>query len=127
SCCAVLPSNALGNSQPVPPDKARHPVADLLGFGRFCRDVAGSVETRRPHLPGCAAALLAARRADRRLSNKKTDKRALQWSAAALIFSVVFTGSYSVAKMLSNYRYHADHLKVFSCAVNQQAVAHHWR
>ena len=58
---------------------------------------------------------------------KKTDERALQWSAAALIFSVVFTGSYSVAKMLSDYRDNADHLKVFSRVVNQQAVAHHWR
>ena len=72
-----------------------------------------------------SAALLAARRADRRLSNKKHE-RVLQWSAAALIFSVVFTGSYSVAKMLSDYRDHADHLKVFSRVVNQQAVAHHW-
>jgi 4-amino-4-deoxy-L-arabinose transferase-like glycosyltransferase len=58
---------------------------------------------------------------------KKTDERALQWSAAALIFSVVFTGSYSVAKMLSDYRDHANHLEVFSRAVNKQAVAHHWR
>jgi len=58
---------------------------------------------------------------------KKTDERALQWSASALIFSILFTGSYSVAKMLSDYRDHADHLKVFSRAVNQQAVAHHWR
>jgi 4-amino-4-deoxy-L-arabinose transferase-like glycosyltransferase len=58
---------------------------------------------------------------------KKTDDHAFQWSAAALLFSIVFTGSYSVAKMLSDYRDHADHLKVFSSAVNQQAVANHWR
>jgi 4-amino-4-deoxy-L-arabinose transferase-like glycosyltransferase len=58
---------------------------------------------------------------------KKTDELAFQWSAAALIFSVMFTGSYSVAKMLSDYRDHADHLEVFSRVVNQQAVAHHWR
>src|SRR5258708_19302498 len=29
--------------------------------------------------------------------------------------------------MLSDYRYHGDHLEVFSRAVNGQAVAHHWR
>ena len=58
---------------------------------------------------------------------KQTDERALQWSAAALLFSIVFTGSYSAAKMLSDYRDHADHLAVFSRAVNKQAVAHHWR
>jgi 4-amino-4-deoxy-L-arabinose transferase-like glycosyltransferase len=58
---------------------------------------------------------------------KKTEERALQWSAAALLFSIVFTGIYAVAKMLSGYRDDADHLEVFSRAVNEQAVAHHWR
>jgi 4-amino-4-deoxy-L-arabinose transferase-like glycosyltransferase len=58
---------------------------------------------------------------------KQTDERTLQWSAAALLFSIVFTGSYSGAKMLSDYRDHADHLAIFSRAVNKQAVAHHWR
>jgi 4-amino-4-deoxy-L-arabinose transferase-like glycosyltransferase len=58
---------------------------------------------------------------------KQTDERALRWSAAALLFSIVFTGSYSAAKMLSDYRDHADHLAIFSRAVNKQAVAHHWR
>jgi hypothetical protein len=58
---------------------------------------------------------------------KETDERVLQWSAAALIFSIAFTGSYTAAKMLSDYRDHADHLEVFSRAVNEQAVAHHWR
>ena len=58
---------------------------------------------------------------------KKTEERVLQWSAVALLFSIVFTGSYAVAKMLSDYRDDADHLEVFSRAVNEQAVAHHWR
>jgi 4-amino-4-deoxy-L-arabinose transferase-like glycosyltransferase len=58
---------------------------------------------------------------------KQTGKRALQWSAAALFFSILFTGSYATGKMLSDYRDHADHLAVFSRAVNKQAVAHHWR
>jgi 4-amino-4-deoxy-L-arabinose transferase-like glycosyltransferase len=58
---------------------------------------------------------------------KQTGKRALRWSAAALLFSIVFTGSYVVAKMVSDYRDDADHLEVFSRAVNEQAVAHHWR
>jgi 4-amino-4-deoxy-L-arabinose transferase-like glycosyltransferase len=58
---------------------------------------------------------------------KETDERVLQWSAAALIFSIVFTGSYTAAKMRSDYRDQADHLEVFSRAVNEQAVAHHWR
>jgi 4-amino-4-deoxy-L-arabinose transferase-like glycosyltransferase len=58
---------------------------------------------------------------------KETDERVLQWSAAALLFSIMFTGSYAAAKMLSDYRDHADHLKVFSHAVNEQALTHHWR
>jgi 4-amino-4-deoxy-L-arabinose transferase-like glycosyltransferase len=58
---------------------------------------------------------------------RQTDERVLQWSAAALLFSIVFTGGYTAAKVVSDYRDHADHLKVFSRAVNEQAVAHHWR
>jgi 4-amino-4-deoxy-L-arabinose transferase-like glycosyltransferase len=58
---------------------------------------------------------------------KKTEERVLQWSALALLFAIVFTGSYAVAKMLSDYRDDVDHLEVFSRAVNEQAVAHHWR
>jgi hypothetical protein len=58
---------------------------------------------------------------------RQTDERVLQWSAAALLFSIVFTGGYTAAKVLSDYRDHADHLEVFSRAVNEQAVAHHWR
>jgi hypothetical protein len=58
---------------------------------------------------------------------KQTGKRVLQWSAAALLFSIMFTGGYTVAKVLSDYRDHADHLEVFSREVNEQAVVHHWR
>jgi 4-amino-4-deoxy-L-arabinose transferase-like glycosyltransferase len=58
---------------------------------------------------------------------KETEERVLQWSAAALLFSIVFTGSYTAAKMLSDYRGDADDLEVFSRAVNEQVVAHHWR
>src|SRR6516165_5992689 len=58
---------------------------------------------------------------------RQTDERVLQWSAAALLFSMVFTGGYTAAKVLSDYRDRADHLEVFSRAVNEQVVAHNWR
>jgi 4-amino-4-deoxy-L-arabinose transferase-like glycosyltransferase len=58
---------------------------------------------------------------------KQTGERALQWSAAALLFSILFTGGYTAAKVLSDYRDNANHLEVFSHVVNEQAVAHHWR
>jgi hypothetical protein len=54
-------------------------------------------------------------------------ERALRWSAAALLFSILFTGSYVTAKVLSDYRGNANHLQVFGRAVHEQAVAHHWR
>src|SRR6516162_7772104 len=58
---------------------------------------------------------------------KQTGERVLQWSAATLLFSILFTGSYVIGKVLSDYRDNANHLEVFSRMVNQQAVAHHWR
>jgi 4-amino-4-deoxy-L-arabinose transferase-like glycosyltransferase len=58
---------------------------------------------------------------------KETSERAFQWSAAALLFSILFTGTYVTAKVLSDYRDNANHLEVFSRAVNEQTVAHHWR
>jgi 4-amino-4-deoxy-L-arabinose transferase-like glycosyltransferase len=58
---------------------------------------------------------------------RQTHERILQWSAAALLYAIVSTGGYTTAKMLSNYHDHADHLRVFSGAVNEQVVAHHWR
>lgn len=58
---------------------------------------------------------------------KKTDERAFQWSAAALFFSILFTGSYATGKILSDYRDNANHLEVFGYAVNEQALTHHWR
>jgi hypothetical protein len=58
---------------------------------------------------------------------KQTGERALQWSAAALFFSILFIGGYVTGKVLSDYRDNANNLEVFSRAVNEQAVAHHWR
>jgi len=57
---------------------------------------------------------------------KQTGARALQWSAAALLLSILFTGSYVTGKVLSDYRDNANHLEIFSRAVNEQSVAHHW-
>jgi 4-amino-4-deoxy-L-arabinose transferase-like glycosyltransferase len=58
---------------------------------------------------------------------KETGERALQWSAVALLFSILFTGTYVTGKVLSDYRDNANHLEIFSRAVNEQAAAHHWR
>lgn len=57
----------------------------------------------------------------------KAGAGSLRWSAVALLFSVVFTGAYIAAKVFPDYRDHADHLEVFSRAVNEEAASHHWR
>src|SRR5260370_27936338 len=41
---------------------------------------------------------------------RQTDERVLQWSAAALLFSIMFTGGYSGATGLADFRNHANHL-----------------
>lgn len=62
-----------------------------------------------------------------RFRAKEIDERTLGWSAAALLFSILFTGGYVGWKVLSDYSDNADHLEVFSRKVNEQAVANHWR
>jgi 4-amino-4-deoxy-L-arabinose transferase-like glycosyltransferase len=59
--------------------------------------------------------------------SKEANQRPVKWSAVALLFSILFTGGYTVAKVVSDYRDNADHLEVFCRSVNQQAVANHWR
>src|SRR5207245_11205475 len=55
---------------------------------------------------------------------RQTDGRVLQWSTAALLFSIVFTGGYTVAKKLSDYHDADRHPEAVSRAVNGQSVAH---
>jgi 4-amino-4-deoxy-L-arabinose transferase-like glycosyltransferase len=70
--------------------------------------------------------LLLAAQIDATSRIRQMGDRVLQWTAAALLFSILFTGSYVFGKVLSDYRDNANHLEVFSRAVNEQAAAHHW-
>jgi 4-amino-4-deoxy-L-arabinose transferase-like glycosyltransferase len=54
-------------------------------------------------------------------------ERIYRWSAAALLVSILFTGGYSVAKVISGYRGHRDALVAFGRDVRKEAAAHHWR
>jgi len=47
--------------------------------------------------------------------------------AIALAFSVLFTGGYTLFKIVSSYRDHHDALVVFGRNVRHEAEAHHWR
>ncbi|HJW39466.1 MAG TPA: glycosyltransferase family 39 protein [Candidatus Udaeobacter sp.] len=47
--------------------------------------------------------------------------------AIALVFSMLFTGGYTIFKIVSGYRDHHDALVVFGRNVRHETEAHHWR
>jgi 4-amino-4-deoxy-L-arabinose transferase-like glycosyltransferase len=47
--------------------------------------------------------------------------------AIALAFSILFTGGYTIFRIVSGYRDHRDALVVFGRNVRHEAEAHHWR
>jgi len=50
-----------------------------------------------------------------------------RWSSVALLFSILLTGSYTIAKVFSGYRNHRDALAVFGHEVRHEVEAHGWR
>jgi len=50
-----------------------------------------------------------------------------RWSAAVLLFSILLTGGYTIAKVFSGYRNHRDALVVFGREVRHEVEAHDWR
>jgi 4-amino-4-deoxy-L-arabinose transferase-like glycosyltransferase len=59
--------------------------------------------------------------------NEEWRERVYRWSAVALFLSILFTGSSTLAKVISGYRGHRDALVIFGRAVRQDAARHHWR
>ncbi len=53
--------------------------------------------------------------------------RPYRWSAIALLFAILFTGSYTVAKIVTGYRDHRDALVNLGRDIRREAEAHHWR
>ena len=53
--------------------------------------------------------------------------RAYQLSAAALAFAILFTGGYTLIKVVSGYRQHRDALAIFGRDVRREMAAHQWR
>jgi 4-amino-4-deoxy-L-arabinose transferase-like glycosyltransferase len=47
--------------------------------------------------------------------------------AIALALAVLFTGGYTISKVISGYRRHRDALVIFGRNVRREAAAHHWR
>jgi hypothetical protein len=47
--------------------------------------------------------------------------------AIALAFAILFTGGYTISKVISGYRNHRDALAIFGREVRREAAAHRWR
>jgi len=47
--------------------------------------------------------------------------------AVALTFAILFTGGYTISKVISGYRHHRDALATFGRDVCRDAKTHHWR
>ena len=45
----------------------------------------------------------------------------------ALMFAILFTGGYTISKVISGYRHHRDALATFGRDVRRDAKTHHWR
>jgi 4-amino-4-deoxy-L-arabinose transferase-like glycosyltransferase len=60
-------------------------------------------------------------------ANKKTRIGVYRWSALALILAILFTGSYTILKVVTGYRHHRDGLAIFGRDVRREAETHHWR
>ena len=54
-------------------------------------------------------------------------KRIYRWAAATLVLSILFTGGYTISKVISGYRYQRNALAIFGREVRREAAAHRWR
>jgi 4-amino-4-deoxy-L-arabinose transferase-like glycosyltransferase len=60
-------------------------------------------------------------------SSVQLRSRVFQWSAVALLLSILFAAGYSGFKVFTGYRDHRDALVKFGRAVREQAMANRWR
>ena len=54
-------------------------------------------------------------------------RRPYLWVVIALLLSILVTGGYTIAKVISGFRDHRDALVVFGRNVRHEAEVHHWR
>jgi 4-amino-4-deoxy-L-arabinose transferase-like glycosyltransferase len=59
--------------------------------------------------------------------NEQLRTRVCRWSAAALLWSIVITGGYTISKVIFAYRDHRDALVLFGRDVRNETEAHRWR
>jgi hypothetical protein len=58
---------------------------------------------------------------------EETRRRIYLWTAITVAFSILFTGVYSISKVVTGYRNHRNALVVFGREVRSEAEKHHWR
>jgi hypothetical protein len=63
----------------------------------------------------------------RPVATEKPATRIHRWSAVGLIVAILFTGGYTLFKIVSCYRDHRDALAAFGRKVRHEAQTHHWR
>jgi len=63
----------------------------------------------------------------RPVATKNSATPVLRWSAVAVIVAILFTGGYTLFKIVSGYRDHYDALVVFGRNVRHEVEAHYWR
>jgi 4-amino-4-deoxy-L-arabinose transferase-like glycosyltransferase len=72
--------------------------------------------------------LLLAAQIGRRGVPRRLNALALRpYLAIALVVALLFTGSYTIWKVITGYQHHRDALAVFGRDVRREAAAHHWR
>jgi 4-amino-4-deoxy-L-arabinose transferase-like glycosyltransferase len=60
-------------------------------------------------------------------TNEKPRVGVCKWSAIALLFAILITGGYTIAKVISGYRNHRAALVTFGRDVRREAQVNHWR
>jgi 4-amino-4-deoxy-L-arabinose transferase-like glycosyltransferase len=71
--------------------------------------------------------LLAAQIGERSTSRRSETSALRPYLGIALVVALLFTGSYTIWKVVTGYRHHRDALATFGRDVRREAVAHHWR
>jgi 4-amino-4-deoxy-L-arabinose transferase-like glycosyltransferase len=62
-----------------------------------------------------------------RVATEDALRRVYWWSGIALVFAILFTGGYTIAKVVTGYRNHRDALAVFGRKVRNEAEEYQWR
>jgi 4-amino-4-deoxy-L-arabinose transferase-like glycosyltransferase len=124
---SLIPSKRVDRIFPIIPPLCLLLAAQIARLGacshgsvsRFSTSVDSSL-TGRPPSQGCGES-------GTQVATENKATSVYRWAAAALVLSVLFTGGYTISKVISGYRHHRDALALFGRKVRHEAETHHWR